>query len=191
MNERPVNERAVSNREGHPLPCGRLVEDVYDDLEAGRPGPHPGCEHCTTARRSLEKLAEATRQIFADPAVPPPGLLERVMTAVRAEVRRGDVLPLPAELGPADVSEQAVAVVLRYVADTVTGVRARSCRVEIDPDRAHTVRIRMTLALRYRSAAELLAEVRRRVTAAMSGQIGLDTAAVDLELVDVWDEEVQ
>lgn len=181
---------AVNSRtDGHPLPCGRLVEDLFDDLEAGRPDAHSaGCEHCATARRSLHQLAEATRLLVDDPAEPPPRLLDRVMSAVRAELRRGTMLPLSAELGPADVAEQAVAVVLRYAADSVPGVWARSCRVDPEPDRPGAAWIRMTLSLRFGTgpAQPLLAEVRRRVSTALSGQVGLQAHTIDLELVDIW-----
>jgi len=184
---------AVNSRiDGHPLPCGRLVEDVFDDVETGRTDAHSAeCEHCATARRSLHQLTEATRLLVEDPAEPPPGLLDRVMAAVRAELRRGAALPLPAQLGPAEVSEQAVAVVLRYAADSVAGVWARSCRIAAEPARPGTVRIRMSLSLRYGSGPvePLVAEVRRRVSTALSGQVGLTAHTVDLELVDIWPYE--
>lgn len=184
---------AVNSRiDGHPLPCGRLVEDVFDDAQAGRADAHSaGCEHCATARRSLHQLTEATRLLVEDPAEPPPGLLDRVMAAVRAELRRGATLPLPTQLGPADVSEQAVAVVLRYAADSVSGVRAHSCCIEAEPTRPGSVRIRMSLSLRYRSGPvePLVAEVRRRVSAALSGQVGLNALIVDIDLVDIWPDE--
>lgn len=183
---------ALNSRvEGHPLPCGRLVEDVWEDLEASRRTDHEAqCEHCGTARRSLEQLAEATRLLLHDPAEPPPGLLDRIMAAVRAEVRRSERLPLPSEFGPAEVSEPAVAVVLRFAADRVAGVRARSCRIQLDDEGA--VRVRMSLSLRYGSgpAGELFAQVRTRIAAALSGQVGLTAVAVDLELVDVWAADI-
>lgn len=176
---------------GHALPCGRAVQDVWEDLEAGRVTPHEAsCEHCTTARRGLAQLAEATRSLLADPAEPPPGMLDRIMAAVRADVRRAETLPLPSELGPAEISEPAVAAVLRYAADGVPGVRARSCRIELAGDPG-AVRVRMSLALRYgtESAATVFGRVRARVGAAISGQIGFTAAAIDLELVDVWHGE--
>jgi len=185
---------AVSSRvDGHLLRCGRLVEDILDDLEAGRLDDHAMvCEHCSTARRSLESLSEATQALVEDSAEPPPALLDRIMQAARAELRRGEVLCLPSELGPADVSERAVAAVLRYAADTVSGVRARSCRVTMDPGRdVGTVRIHLSLSLRYRAgpAEQLLIAVRRRVAATLAGQVGLRAETIDLEVVDLWPEE--
>lgn len=173
----------------HPLPCGRSVEDVWNDVEARRTSSHDAtCEHCATARGSLHQLAEATRALLADPAEPPPGLLDRIMAAVRADLRRTETLPLPSDLGPADISEPAVAAVLRYATDSVAGVRARSCRIEW-ADVPDAVRIRMTLSLRYGTApgTAVFSAVRERITTAMTGQVGLSPAVIDLEVVDVWD----
>jgi uncharacterized alkaline shock family protein YloU len=176
-------------RSGHQLPCGRYVEDVLDELDAAAVGPHTRhCAHCATAMQGIEALNEATRALVDDPAEPPPGLLDRIMTAVRAEVRRGDGLALPVQHGPAEISTRAVASLLRYAADTVPGVRARHCRL-VATDRADTVRIEMSLSVRYGSAIdEVVDEVRARLAAAMSGHIGLRSDTIDIEIVDLWDE---
>ncbi|HEX4253260.1 MAG TPA: Asp23/Gls24 family envelope stress response protein [Pseudonocardia sp.] len=176
---------------GHPLPCGRLVEDVFDELDSGQVGPHAQeCEHCLAASRGLRALNDATSALLDDPAEPPAGLLDRVMGAVRAELRRGDTLTLPAPLGPAEVSLRAVAAVLRYAADSVPGVWARHCHVELDPGRSDAVHIQLSVSLRYGTGPlhVVLAEVRRRLAAAMAGQVGLHVESIDLELVDLWEE---
>ena len=196
-----VNELGENRVEGHLLPCGRLVEDVFDDLEAGRAEEHGrDCPHCATARRSLTTLMEATRALVDDPAEPPPNLMDRIMQAVRAEGRRGAALPLVPtddagvpvpDLGPVDVSEQAVAAVVRYAADTVEGVRARSCRIVVDPVDAHALRIEMTVSLRYDTgpAQDLLDIVRARIGSALRGQVGIRAGVVDVHVVDLWPEE--
>jgi uncharacterized alkaline shock family protein YloU len=197
-----VNGLGDSRIGGHPLPCGRLVEDVFDDVEAGRTDEHGRtCAHCATARRSLAALAEATRALVDDPAEPPPNLLDRIMQAVRVEARRGAALPLVAtddtgaapvpDLGPVDISEQAVAAVVRYAADTVEGVRARSCRVTADPADPRALQIAMTVALRYGTgpALDVLDTVRARIAAALKGQVGVRAGAVDLDVVDLWPDE--
>lgn len=190
---------AVNQLDGHPLPCGRLVEDVFDDIEAGRTDAHGRtCEHCITAGRSLAALQEATRALVEDPAEPPAGLLDRIMQAVVAEGRRGERLPPAAtngsgdpfdiDLGPIDISEQAVAAVVRYAADTVDGVRARSCRVSIDGDDPRALIIALTVSLRYGSGpvAEQIAVVRSRIATAVKGQVGVRAAGIDIRVVDVW-----
>jgi hypothetical protein len=181
-----------SHVHGHPLPCGRLVEDVFDDVDAGRVDDHSlACAHCITARRGVEKLASATRALVEDPTDPPAGLVERIMRVARMELRRGETLPLPSELGPADISEYAVAAVLRHAADSVAGVRARSCRITPHPDRPAVVQVRMSLSVRYGTgpAEQVLPDVRRRVSAALAGQVGLSADSIDLEVVDLWPEE--
>ena len=174
---------------------------MFDDLDAGRADEHfRTCAHCATARRSLTTLMEATRALVDDPAEPPPNLLDRIMQAVRAEARRGDALPLvptdacggPApDLGPVDVSEQAVAAVVRFAADTGEGVRARSCRVAVDPTDPGALRITMTVSLRYGAGSieDLVDTVRRRVGSALRGQVGVRAGAVDLQVADLWPEE--
>jgi hypothetical protein len=176
-------------RSAHPLPCGRCVEDVLDELDTGAVSPHTReCPHCTTARHGIEALNDATAALLRDPAEPPPGLLDRIMTAVRAEIRRGDAVPLPSDHGPAEISTQALASLLRFVADTVPGVWARRCAL-IPTDRPDTFTIDMSLSLRYRSSvADVVDEVRTRLRTAMSGHIGLRTETVDLAVVDLWEE---
>lgn len=188
----------TSRTEGHVLPCGRRLEDLWDRM-ATRTGVPPddherACEHCRAARSSLQALAEATRAVYEDESlVPTAGLRNRIMDAVRAEVRRGDRLPLPSgELGPVDVSEQAVAVVLRFAADTVEGVRARRCKVhpldEGGPAGGSPARVEMSISMRYsRSTSwDLVEDVRARVVAAADAHVGLDVTRIDIEIEDVY-----
>lgn len=185
----PNHTRASGGvRAGHPLPCGRSVEQVWEDLEAGRTSAHAvDCPHCTTARASLEQLAEATRLLVVDPGEPPPGLLDRIMTAVRAELAHAEKIPLPASSGGVDISALALAAVLRFVVDGVDGLRAHRCRIELDPDTVHTVRVFMSVSLRYGSGqVAALDEARRRVRAALSARIGLALQTLDVEVSDVW-----
>ncbi|WP_028935111.1 Asp23/Gls24 family envelope stress response protein [Pseudonocardia spinosispora] len=177
-------------RGGHLLPCERYVEDVLDELDTGRLSPHTqDCPHCATALRGIEALHDATQTLLADPAEPPVGLLDQIMSAVRAEVRRGDALALPTTRRNAEISTRAVASLLRFAADTVPGVRARHCHI-VPGDRADTVDIDMSLSVRYGNTVEVLvAEVRDRVTAAMSANIGLRVGDIDIDVVDLWDEE--
>ncbi len=190
-----VNQLDDHTLDGHPLPCGRLVEDVFDDLEAGRTDTHGRtCEHCITAGRSLVALHEATRALVEDPTEPPPGLLDRIMQAVRAEARRGARLPLVptdlhgVDLGPVDISEQAVAAVVRYAADTVDGVRARSCRVTTDPTDPRALAITLSVSLRYGSGPveDQITTVRSRVAVAVEGQVGARAAGIDITIIDLW-----
>jgi hypothetical protein len=188
--------------EGYALPCGRALEALWEDLEAGTaglPGSHEqDCPHCLTALSGLVALRDATRELTAAPVAVPPRLTGRIMAAVRAEVRRTRLLPLPAAGlepgGEAVISEQAVAIVLRFAADGVDGVRARRCAVRPrDPGEAPDgmpgwVDVEMTLAIRYgiSPGEAVLAAVRRAVLAAADARIGLRVARCDLLVEDLW-----
>lgn len=170
----------------HPLACGRTVEDVWDELDSGTPSAHlAGCPHCLTARASLEQLAAATAVLIDDPVDVPTGLLDRIMTAVRADVNLGRTLPL----GSADVelSVPALAAVLRYAVDAVPGIRARQCRIELVDDRPDTVRVSMTVALKFGAGqVAALEQARDRATTALHAQVGYIVESLDFEVVDVW-----
>lgn len=205
---------ALTNRtEGHVLPCGRLLEDLWDRITGSRPpavDEHElACPHCRTARASLEALAAATEAVYADQSlVAPAGLRGKIMDAVRAEIRRVDRLPLPAgELGPVDVSQQAVAAVLRFAADTVVGVRARRCRLHPVPDGVTgpapagtgstsaavpaAATVEMSIAIRFGpgTSAAAVDAVRVRVRAAAEAQVGLVVGRIDIEVEDVYVDE--
>lgn len=196
--------------QGHLLPCGRDVETVWErlaDVEAGRGDEHDlTCPDCRDARASLLSLREVTGELLADTAEPTPHLTGRIMSAVRAEVRRRhDMLPLPtAEPGLVRVSEHAVAAVLRFAADSVAGVRARRCRVHgcrvttakpgddntstgDDEEGELMLVVELTVAVSYRSFAwRSLDLVQARVTAAAATRIGPRVHRLDLIVEDVY-----
>lgn len=184
--------------EDYRLPCGRGMDEVWRRLDAvlqGNPDAHEArCGDCRAARESLLALRAATDELIAEPDPPPPDLFGRIMSAVRAEVRRGQTLTLPTEYaGTVEVSEQAVATVLRYAADTVPGVRARRCRIRsvgTGPDGQNIVRVSMAIAVRMRggSLEGLVPAVRQRVAAALSNRAGLLLGQLDVTVVDVYQE---
>ncbi len=76
------NVPATGTRAEHLLACGRSVEQVWAELEAGQISAHAAdCPHCTTARASLEQLAQATALLVDEPVEPPTGLLDKIMAA--------------------------------------------------------------------------------------------------------------
>lgn len=183
---------ALSSRtDAHVLPCGRLVEDLWDGMQ-GPPDAHvQDCPHCRTALGSLTALAEATRAVVDDDELltPPPSLVRSIMSAVRADVRRTSRLPLAdGEHGPVDISEQAVAAVLRFAADSVDGVRARRCRLHLQDG---TVRVDLSISVRFSGGTSVTTVdlVRERVRAVATAHVGLDVTGIDIEVEDVWDDE--
>ncbi|MEC3976167.1 Asp23/Gls24 family envelope stress response protein [Amycolatopsis sp. H20-H5] len=186
-----VNQTTNQTTQSYALPCGRDVETVWErlgEVEAGRADAHDiDCRHCRAARESLKVLRDLTGELAADDSEPSLDLTGRIMSAVRAEVRRHDLVPLPtAEPGGVRVSEQAVASVLRFAADTVDGVHARHCKVTaVD---GFAVEVRMSLAVSYRGfTGHALEDVRERVTAAAGARLGVRLARLDLTLADLYD----
>lgn len=179
--------------DGYLLPCGRDAEQVWEHLERGSTDEHErACVHCATARRSLAALREITQVLVADDAAPPPDLTGRIMNAVRAELRRGTTVALPTgEPGEVEVSSRAVAVVLRFAADGVPGVRARRCklvRLGAAENGGDEVAVELGIAVAHRSMNDqVLAEVRRRVLAAARSRVGLTVARLDLVVDDLYD----
>lgn len=183
----------MSDTQGYVLPCGRDMEAVWERLDPAGTGLGDShdltCEHCTAARQSLVILQEVTGKLASEEIGPPLGLTGRIMSAVRAEVRRHHMLALPgAEPGGVQISEQAVAAVLRFAADSVDGVRARRCRISVT-DREGAVEVEMSLAVAYRRfSADAVDEVRERVRAAAAARVGIALVRLDLTVEDLYDE---
>lgn len=130
------------------LGCGRLVDDVWARIDSPPDQHELTCLDCQDARRSLDRLVEATetsRLLGEDDDVPRPQVKSAIMSIARTEVRRGR--PIPLERRTADrvqsmatsmvtsmvaeltVSDQAIVRVVRRAADTVAEVRARRIRI--------------------------------------------------------------
>ena len=176
--------------EDYLLPCDRRLEDLWERLRtdpAGQDAHERTCPHCQSARHSLLALRDATQELVAEPIPPSATLTDRIMSAVRAEIRRTAMLRLPSPTGRVEVNDQAVAVVLRFAADQVPGVRARRCTVRPNPDEG-TVTVELSIALRYGTGPshDVVAEVRSRVLAAATSGIGLDVVTCDLLIEDLY-----
>ncbi|MCA2210035.1 Asp23/Gls24 family envelope stress response protein [Nocardia rosealba] len=178
------------------LPCGRGLEQVWERLDDKDIDSHEAtCPQCAAARESLLTLRTATRELIEEPDPPPPDLFGRIMSAVRADVRRGRTLTLDTpHPGAIQVSEQAVAVVLRFAADTVDGVRARGCRVqssEPGADGEQVIAVDMTIAVRHGvpRIEDVVSLVRERVRAAATARVGVHLGRLDLTVVDIYEED--
>ncbi|MFE7775183.1 Asp23/Gls24 family envelope stress response protein [Streptomyces sp. NPDC057445] len=182
----------MSDAQGCMLPCGRDVETVWerlDPVDTGVADAHElACEYCSAARESLVVLREATGELASEEAGPALGLTGRIMSAVRAEVRRHHMLALQSpEPGGLRISEQAVAAVLRRAADSVDGVRARHCRIAVT-ETDGVVEVEMSLAVAYRTfSAHAFDEVRERVRAAATARVGMTLTRLDLTVEDLYD----
>ncbi|SEQ31599.1 Asp23/Gls24 family envelope stress response protein [Microlunatus flavus] len=197
------------------LSCGRSIDDVWSHLD-GPPDEHERtCPYCLEARARLLRLSDAAIDLrsteAADPALQPdPGFTASVMGLVRAEVRRGQAIPLDADEVPGlTISEQAVVGLVWAAADSVPGIRARRCRVRPftdddgdgdgdggedgwQPPDEHELRsgtlVDVDLALAVEpgtSIVEATATLRRRVAEQVARETGLGVRRVDLTVEDV------
>ncbi|MGW3428226.1 hypothetical protein ACWDHW_09730 [Streptomyces melanosporofaciens] len=169
------------------LPCGRLVSHAWQQARAAgdQPDPHlDGCAFCRQAIEGLTALDRTARTLCAErPSART--VADRVMRAVRAEVRLGRMLPLDDPTRELRIAETAAAKALRRAADRIPGVRAASCR--LTPAEGSTrVAIAMTLAVTLDQPLPGRAtEVRRAVAHAAGHELGLAVSTIDLRIASV------
>ncbi|MEU3726058.1 hypothetical protein [Streptomyces sp. NPDC031705] len=174
-----------------PLPCGRPLGRAWQQARdpLGALDPHTArCPYCREAVEGLAALDRATRALRAEERPPAPGLADRVIEAVRTEVRLGAVLLLDDPGRGLRIAESAAAKALRRAADTVPGARAASCRLTpLREDRAaHLVTLTLAVAV-DQPLRERAERVRQAVLQAADHVLGLAVAAVDLEIDAVLD----
>jgi hypothetical protein len=173
------------------LPCGRDPLVVWDHADEHRLGPHErSCPYCQGVVDEHAVLSGTTSRYLAVPLEPPASLLERVMQSVRAAMRVGDVLPLASPLGPVTLDQAAASTVVRYAADQIPGVRARSCRIEPRSDGAAArdpVDIGLTISGADGADLRSLAQDTRAVVIGVARDLlGLEVGVVDIEVVDIF-----
>ncbi|WP_405719784.1 hypothetical protein OG607_06110 [Streptomyces sp. NBC_01537] len=169
------------------LPCGRPLSRVWEQARDGfASDPHTAdCPYCRQAVDGLAALERATRALRAQERPTGQTLADRVMRAVRDEVRLGRMLPLDDPAQDLRIAETAAANVLRRAADSVPGARAVSCRLALGED-CTTVHVTMTLAAALdQPLPDRAALVREAVLHAADRTLGLAVTNVDLEVVAV------
>ncbi|MBT2471794.1 hypothetical protein J7E97_28990 [Streptomyces sp. ISL-66] len=174
------------------LPCGRPLGRAWE--QARNPAAQaadPHLSHCAFCRQAVEGLTALDRATCALRAEEQPdshALANRVINAVRAEIRLGAMLLLDDAAHDLRIAESAAAKLLRRAADSVAGARAASCRLtptESD-DALHVVAITIAAAL-DRPLLDRAEEVRQAVFHAAHHIIGLAVTAVDLTVIAVLD----
>ncbi|QKW09984.1 hypothetical protein HUT18_29780 [Streptomyces sp. NA04227] len=172
------------------LPCGRPLSHAWEQARdlGTLTDPHAAhCSYCQEAVDGLTALDNATRALGATKRLSAHALTDRVVQAVRAEVRLGAMLPLDDPSHDLRIAESAAARVLRKAADTVPGARAASCRLTATGE-GTAVHITMTLAVALdQPLPERAARVRRAVLHAANHRLGLTVTVVDLRIDDVLD----
>ncbi|MBT2586533.1 Asp23/Gls24 family envelope stress response protein [Arthrobacter sp. ISL-95] len=184
------------------LGCGRSIDEVWATINQPPTAHENGCAPCRTARGSLAKLAEAARTLrdndAEDPSLQPHhAVKDAIMNLARAEVRRGNRLPVfQSGQGGITISEQAITSVIWFGTDALPGVRGRRCRVHADPATADALRpagtagISVDLRIAVASdtdipgTAELL---RQRIITMITGHVGLNAGTVNITVEDFYD----
>lgn len=184
------------------LGCGRSIDDAWSTIQQPPTAHENGCIHCRTARASLAKLAEATHTLREDDAEdaslqPQHTVKDAIMSVARAEVRRGNLLPVyRADQGGISISEQAITSVIWFGADALPGVRARRCRVRPaletadDPRPAGTAAILVNLRIAVASGTEIpgtAEQLRQRIISMVTAHVGLNVGAVNITVEDFYD----
>ncbi len=178
------------------LVCGRLVEDLVDQADAGRLEPtdahQAGCRYCRRALRDAAVSGAALGLLRADNSPVPSALVDRVLRSVRRtrppaalfELPAGGSSPVP---GRVRVSGQLLADVARVAAAGQSGVtvtRAVAALVGAGADR----HLRVSLSVLVDGCTplpELAAGVRRAVRAALRRAVSTDEVDVELTALDL------
>jgi hypothetical protein len=202
-----------------PLACGRDAADVWDHaVERTLDAHERDCPHCRAAAADALGLDDVVHRMAAERPMPPPavldGVLRAVLDTVTSELYPQDLLPLDSPAGRAWLSRPAAARVLRHVVDGMSGMRARSCRIEpvgrgVDGRAAESaaeptdgategatdaadpfgVTVAITVTARFGvDLASVTARVRQMVMAAGEQALGVPVRRVDIAVVDLWDE---
>lgn len=188
------------------LACGRDAAEVWDRAVAGRRDLHDrDCPHCQAVGEDQRRLAAAIAELADEVLEPPPSLVERVMGAVLAELRPADYVPLFTRHGPARIDRVAAAGVLRHAVDQMAALRVRSCQIQLaepsDTDdtgdtggaglavRPPTARVHITVTAQFGTdLISATARVRQMIIVAADDLLGLTLAAVDVDVVDVFED---
>ncbi|MFT7840621.1 hypothetical protein Q5530_31140 [Saccharothrix sp. BKS2] len=168
------------------LPCGRaeadLVRLVTEGDDAELAGHAAGCPFCAAEADVLRERWRAVRRTAVTPVPTPPGLVDRVLGAVRGARPVGEPVVLEQEGGRLTVSAGAVLAVSRRLAvDLAAGfdLRVRGAAVEAG-------RLQVLVAARYGTAAVEAADALRvRLAAELAARLGAVAPAVDVHLVDI------
>jgi hypothetical protein len=177
-----------------PLACGRDPAQLWDRAAEGAPlDEHErDCPHCRAAYADAQSLDAVVHRMAAQRLEPPDTVLDRVMTAVIAELRPHELLTMPSPHGPAWLSTPAAAAVLRRVVEGMGGLRARSCRIRQDGGPGadqYAVDVHVTVAARFGvDLASVTARVRQMVMAAGEQALGVPVRRVDIDVVDLFEE---
>ncbi|WP_181860981.1 Asp23/Gls24 family envelope stress response protein [Streptomyces diacarni] len=199
-----IEDEGVDER----LPCGRLLSEVWEADDQGAGDPHlRECPHCSTARAELGLLGDTVRDVLASEPDDGDGrgwdttaLTARVMDVVRLELRPGRPLPLGETTEDLWIMEAAAAKTVRAAAESLEGVHAGSCRIGPPPEqfvparapeeRRSPTHVQLEVAVSDLAPLREVADgVREQVRMAVDHELGMDVAAIDIRITDIYADE--
>lgn len=127
---------------------------------------------------------EQVRAAASRPVPTPPGLVERVLRSVGGVRGKHTTAPLdlPSAGGKTQVSERALVLLTRKVATEIGrdlgGVHVSAVALEEDV-------LQVLVTIRFGVEATVADVLRRRVGAALTGQLGSSPPAINVHVVDV------
>lgn len=140
---------------------------------------------------SATGLESGLRAMGAQRPRPSTTLARRVIRDVRAQPRRGRLIPTP--IG-GQLTETEIATTLRAVADQIQAVRARGCRVKPHRDSTGTaiagpLEVELSIAVKYGSVVPAISSVLpAALRAELAKRYGLRVGRLLLNVVDVVSE---
>ncbi|MGW5852038.1 hypothetical protein ACWFQ8_29510 [Streptomyces sp. NPDC055254] len=169
------------------LPCGRPLGRAWEQARApaGTADPHSiRCPCCRGAIEGATALDRATRALRAEVGPDSHGLANRIIGAVRAEVRLSTLLGVTGpDHDPRPAERAAAAKVLRRAADTVPGARTASCRLTPSTGNRAVHAVAISVAAKLDTPLRERAEaVRQAVLHAAEHVLGLAVTTVDVEV---------
>nr|WSX53895.1 hypothetical protein OG409_36235 [Streptomyces sp. NBC_00974] len=184
--EAPLRRRSDVLAGAEFLPCGRPLGRAWEQARnpAGTTDPHTShCPSCLEAIEALTALDRAARALRAQEQPDSRSLANRVIDAVRTEVRLGTLArPTEPDRDPR-VAENTAANILRRAADTVPGARTASCRLTPAHGNRAVHAIAVTVAAKLDKPLRERAEaVRQAVLHTAEHVLGLAVTTVDVEV---------
>lgn len=179
------------------LPCGTSADQLLDHLREGTATRHERtCPYCLAAAEEFRPLLSALGSALEEDreVTAPPGLLDDVMRAVRAEGRSRETLRLPDPASGPDsggapgdtrIRHSAVSAMLRACVDPAGGLIVGRCRIERTPDGlviTATARVLTGTVIPDATAA-----ARRAMVGFVEDRLGLRVARIDIDVTDVID----
>jgi uncharacterized alkaline shock family protein YloU len=198
------------------LPCGAdvdpLLEQVADGHAADRDAHQRDCVHCQAAIAEFAALWAPVTEAAASPVLAPPGLTAAVMSQIRVLVRDVWYTLQTTDLGFIRIAARIVAALARDSTRMVPSVHVafgRSTHAKIaalteqatfahhHPHAAvgvlgRTAVVDLAVAVTYGDPVhEVARDIQQRVIATLRHQIGLQTAAVNVTVDDIFIDEDQ